>query len=134
MKNKNALYCIVFILGLITIIFLKFLITELYGWVETFLFILSIISIIFSVIKFYQNSKQKNNIKIAVEIVSIMIILWFALLSIDYKRHKNLYDPLFCIGYNVKQDYDMDIQTGQVYKTKSTFYIFGIKISEIEED
>ncbi len=134
MKNKNTLYCIVFILGLMTIIFLKFLITELYGWVETFLFILSIISIVFSVIKFYQNSKRKNNIKIAVEIVSIMIILWFALLSIDYKRHKNLYDPLFCIGYNVKQDYDMDIQTGQVYKTKSTFYIFGIKISEIEGD
>ncbi len=134
MKNKNTLYCIVFILGLMTIILLKFLITELYGWIETFLFILSIISIIFSVIKFYQNSKRKNNIKIAVEIVSIMIILWFSLLSIDYKRHKNLYDPLFCIGYNVKQDYDMDIQTGQVYKTKSTFYIFGIKISEIEGD
>ncbi len=131
MKDRNILYYVLFILGLITIIFLKFIITNMFGWIEIILLTVSIISMIFSSIKLYQISKFKRNIKLLLEIVSIIIIFWFALLSIDYKRHKNLYDPLFCIGYNVKQDYDIDIQTGQLYKVKSTFYIFGIKINEI---
>ncbi len=128
---KGKMYYILFVLGLITIVFLKFIITDMFGWIEIILLTISIISMIFSIIKLYQISKFKKNIKLLLQIVSIIIIFWFALLSIDYKRHKNLYDPLFCIGYNVKQDYDMDIQTGQLYKIKSTFYIFGIKINEI---
>lgn len=128
---KGKMYYILFVLGLITIVFLKFIITDMFGWIEIILLTISFISMIFSIIKLYQISKFKRNIKLLLQIVSIIIIFWFALLSIDYKRHKNLYDPLFCIGYNVKQDYDMDIQTGQLYKIKSTFYIFGIKINEI---
>lgn len=128
---KGKMYYILFVLGLITIVFLKFIITDMFGWIEIILLTISIISMIFSIIKLYQISKFKKNIKLLLQIVSLIIIFWFALLSIDYKRHKNLYDPLFCIGYNVKQDYDMDIQTGQLYKIKSTFYIFGIKINEI---
>lgn len=53
------------------------------------------------------------------------------MLSIDYKRHRNLFEPLFNIVYRVTEGYDMNIQTGQVYKNKSTFYLFGIKINEV---
>ena len=131
MKNRNIFYYILLILGLITIIFLKFVMTNMFGWIEIILLTISVICIIISIIKLYQISKLKKYIKLLLEIVSVIIIFWFVLLSIDYKRHKNLYNPLFCIGYNVKQDYDMNIQTGQVYKIKSTFYIFNRKINEI---
>ena len=53
------------------------------------------------------------------------------MISIDYKRYKNLYYPLFNIGYEVKVDYDINIQTGNIIISKSSFYLLGIKINEI---
>ena len=34
------------------------------------------------------------------------------------------------LGYKVIQDYDMNIQTGRVYKNSSKFYMLGIKVNE----
>ena len=72
--------------------------------------------------------------------ILVILVIWFAIVSIDYKRHRNLYEPLFVfkndnmeyvgLGYKVIQDYDMNIQTGRVYKNSSKFYMLGIKINE----
>lgn len=131
MKNKSVLYVFIYTISLLFIIINKFILISEYGWLETISFIICVMLLIFSIIKLYQLSKLTKTTKIILGIITIIIVLWFSLLSIDYKRHKNLYDPLFNIGYKVEQDYDMDIQTGRVYKNKSTFYLFGIKIDEV---
>lgn len=131
MKNKLLLYIGIIVLCLTFIIVSKFVLIAEYGWLETVLFIVCILILIFSIIKLYQLLELTKVTKITLEIVTILFIIWFSLLSIDYKRHKNLYAPLFSIGYKVIQDYDMNIQNGNIYKNKSTFYLFGIKIDEV---
>ena len=131
MKNKSIIYIAILIVCLIFIIIDKFILISEYGWLEIIVFIMCVTILIFSIIKLYQLSKISKVAKIILEIITIIIVLWFSLLSIDYKRHKNLYETLFNIGYKVEQDYDIDSQTGRIYKNKSTFYLFGIKIDEV---
>ena len=131
MKNKSIIYIAILIVCLIFIIIDKFILISEYGWLEIIAFIMCVTILIFSIIKLYQLSKLSKVAKIILGIITIIIVLWFSLLSIDYKRHKNLYAPLFNIGYKVAQDYDIDSQTGRIYKNKSIFYLFGIKIDEV---
>lgn len=131
MKNKSIIYIAILIVCLIFIIIDKFILISEYGWLEIIAFIMCVTILIFSIIKLYQLSKLSKVAKIILGIITIIIVLWFSLLSIDYKRHKNLYETLFNIGYKVEQDYDIDSQTGRIYKNKSTFYLFGIKIDEV---
>ena len=131
MKNKSIIYIAILIVCLIFIIIDKFILISEYGWLEIIAFIMCVTILIFSIIKLYQLSKLSKVAKIISGIITIIIVLWFSLLSIDYKRHKNLYETLFNIGYKVEQDYDIDSQTGRIYKNKSTFYLFGIKIDEV---
>lgn len=130
MKNK-WLFIVITILSFIFIVVDKFIIKSEYGWLEIILFVICIILLIFSIIKLFQLSKFSKSVKIILEIVTILIVIWFSLLSIDYKRHINLYSPLFSIGYKVVEDYDMNIENGRVNTIKSTFYLFGIKINEV---
>ncbi len=109
----------------------KFIIVESFGWLETILFLLCVVLFIWSMINLYPLLKIFKVFKIILIVISIVFILWFSMLSIDYKRHRNLFEPLFNIVYRVTEGYDMNIQTGQVYKNKSTFYLFGIKINEV---
>ena len=131
MKNKK-IYIITLIISLLFLVVDKFILISEYGWLEIITFIMCVTILIFSIIKLYQLSKLNNVAKITLGIITIIIVLWFSLLGIDYKRHKNLYGPLFSIGYKVEQDYDIDSQTGRIYKNKSTFYLFGIKIDEVK--
>ena len=131
MKNKSIIYIAILILCLIFIIIDKFILISEYGWLEIITFIMCVTILIFCIIKLYQLSKSSKVAKIILGIITIIIVLWFSLLSIDYKRHKNLYETLFNIGYKVEQDYDIDSQTGRIYKNKSIFYLFGIKIDEV---
>ena len=131
MKNKSIIYIATLIVCLIFIIIDKFILISEYGWLEIIAFIMCVTILIFSIIKLYQLSKLSKVAKIILGIITIIIVLWFSLLSIDYKRHKNLYETLFNIGYKVEQDYDIDSQTGRIYKNKSIFYLFGIKIDEV---
>ena len=131
MKNKSIIYVAILIVCLIFIIIDKFILISEYGWLEIISFITCVIILMFSIIKLYQLSKLTKAKKIILGIITIIIVLWFSLLSIDYKRHKNLYEPLFSIGYKVEQDLDIDIKTGRIYKNKSRFYLFGIKIDEV---
>lgn len=131
MKNKSIIYIAILIVCLIFIIIDKFILISEYGWLEIIAFIMCVTILIFSIIKLYQLSKLTKVAKIILGIITIIIVLWFSLLSIDYKRHKNLYETLFNIGYKVEQDYDIDSQTGRIYKNKSIFYLFGIKIDEV---
>lgn len=131
MKNKSIIYVAILIVCLIFIIIDKFILISEYGWLEIISFITCVIILMFSIIKLYQLSKLTKATKIILGIITIIIVLWFSLLSIDYKRHKNLYEPLFSIGYKVEQDLDIDIKTGRIYKNKSRFYLFGIKIDEV---
>lgn len=129
MKNKNV-YISALIISLLFLIIDKFILISEYGWVEIITFIMCVTILIFSIIKLYQLSKLNKVAKITLGIITIIIVLWFSLLSIDYNRHKNLYGPLFSIGYKVEQS--VDIQTGRIYRNKSTFYLFGIKIDEVK--
>lgn len=131
MKNKTTIYVLIIILSISFIIIDKFILKSGHGWLDTIPFIFCIIFLIYSSIKLYQLSRLDKVIKIILELITILIIIWFSLLSIDYKRHKNLYEPLFNIGYEVIQDYDMNIETGGVCKNKSTFYLLGIRINEV---
>lgn len=48
--------------------------------------------------------------------------------SIDFRRHRLLYEALFShLGYEVKLDYDMNLDTGTVYKIKSSFYLLVLR-------
>ena len=131
MRNRIVLYICILILCFLFIIVDKFIITKTFGWIEAILFIICNVLLLFSIIKFYQLLKMQKVLKVILIIISFFFIIWFSMVSIDYKRYKNLYYPLFNIGYEVKVDYDMNIQTGNIYKNKSSFYLFGIKINEI---
>lgn len=125
------IYFIVLILSLSFIIIDKFIIIKMYGWIEEILLTICVMIILFSITKFYRRLKLSKLFKTFFLIISILFIMWFTMVGIDYKRYKNLYDPLFSVGYEVKTYYDMDIQTGNIYKSKSKFYLLGIKISDI---
>lgn len=128
MKIKYFLFAF---LSLSFIIIDKFILTKTFGWLEFIPFIISVMLLIFSIIKLYQLFNLPKIFKIILMSISVALILWFSMMGIDYKRHKNLYTPLFNIGYEVKEDYDMNIQSGHIYKNKSTFYLFGIKLDEV---
>lgn len=131
MKNKLILYISVFILSLLFIIIDRFFVVKMYGWLEFILLIFSIVTLLFNILKLYHLINMPMQLKSILLIVFILFASSFFIISIDYKRYKNLYDPLFNIGYEVKLDYNMDIYTGDVYMCRSIFYLLNIKISEI---
>ena len=130
-NNKLSLM-IALLISIIVIFVMKFILINSYGFVEFFLILGCFIFLIFSILKLFKNKLLK--------VMLILLIIWFVIVSIDYKRHRNLYEPLFVfkndnmeyigLGYKVIQGYDMNIQTGRVYKNSSKFYILGIKINE----
>ncbi len=145
MKNKIIKYTSFIILSLIFITIDKFVLIFKYGFLEIFIFIFSIIILIFSVNQLYKQLKLSKLIKVVLEIITIFIIVWFSILSVDYKRHKNLQKPIFVLskkllttdgidvnnglGYDIIQEYDFDLKDNKEYKSK--FYLFGIKINEV---
>ena len=94
-------------------------------------FVISILVLLFGSLKLYAQLELSKTKTIIGKIMIILFIIWFSFLSIDYKRHKNLSYPLFCIGYDVIEEYDMNLSTGVIYKTKSTFYLLSLKIDEV---
>ena len=131
MKNKLILYISVFILSLLFIIIDRFFVVKMYGWLEFILLIFSIVTLLFNILKLYHLINMPMQLKSILLIVFILFTSSFFIISIDYKRYKNLYDPLFNVGYEVKLDYNMSIYTGDVYMCRSTFYLLNIKIGEI---
>lgn len=132
MKNKIMLYSLIILFSLIYIIIDKYIILTNYGFLELIIYLVSFTLIIFCTISLYKLLKIPKFSKVILGVISILVILWFCLLSVDYKRHRHLYQPLFdVIGYDIVQEYDMDIMGSKVYKNKSIFYLFGIKINEV---
>ena len=132
MKNKIMLYSLIILFSLIYIIIDKYIILTNYGFLELIIYVVSFTLIIFCTISLYKLLKIPKFSKVILGVISILVILWFCLLSVDYKRHRHLYKPLFdVIGYDIVQEYDMDIMGSKVYKNKSIFYLFGIKINEV---
>lgn len=131
--RKNILNIIILLISIIIIFVMKFILIESYGFLELFLMLGCFIFILISIFKLLKNKLLK--------IILVILVVWFAIVSIDYKRHRNLYEPLFVFkndnmeyigcGYKVIQDYDMNIENGRVYKSSSKFYIFGIKVNEV---
>ncbi|HIR51914.1 MAG TPA: hypothetical protein IAB39_00720 [Candidatus Onthovicinus excrementipullorum] len=131
MKRKRLIYGFILLLSAAIIAVDKFVLTGPYGWGELLVFALCLAAMLYSMIRLCQLSRLSRPLRILLEIVLILIILWLSLLSIDYKRHRNLFPPLFNgIGFEAVQDYDMDIRTGRVYQSSSTFYIFGIEVNK----
>ncbi len=147
MQSKVLLYVCLIILSIVFIIIDKFILISHYGWLETIVFLSCIVLLIFSCIRLSQLLNLSKVLRIGLEIITILFILWFAMLSIDYKRHRNLYQPIFTsskkllttngidvhngLCYSIVQDYDINTKTGKTYKSKSAFYFFKIKINEV---
>ena len=84
-------------------------------------------SLIYIIIDKYIILTNYGFLELIIYVVSFTLIIF-----VDYKRHRHLYQPLFdVIGYDIVQEYDMDIMGSKVYKNKSIFYLFGIKINEV---
>ena len=131
MTNKKTRYIIFVIISLTYIIIDKFIILNNYGWLELIPFEICVVLLVIGCIQLLGSLKALK-IKMILSIICVLIIIWFVMLSADYKGHRNLNDPFFNLaGYEIVQDYDMDLKTGREYKSKSTFYLFGLKISEV---
>ena len=130
--DNRFISMIIILISILIVFIMKFILIDSYGFLELFLVLCCFILIITSISKLVKNKLLK--------IILILLTVWFAIVSIDYKRPRNLYEPLFVfkndnmeyigLGYKIIQDYDMNIQTGRVYKNYSKFYMLGIKINE----
>lgn len=132
MKYNQLLSKIVLLVCLIGIMILKFLVVESYGFLELFLMIFFLTLFLVNLLKL--------KIKKLVKVIFIFMILWFSIVSVDYKRHVNMSQPLFVLknenydfvglGYKIVKEYD---QVGDyVYQSKDKFYLFGILIDEVK--
>ena len=128
----NMISMLIILISILIVFIMKFSLIDSYGFVEFFLMLGCLILLLISIFKIFTNKLLRA--------ILVILVIWFAMVSIDYKRHRNLYEPLFVfkndnmeyvgLGYKVIQDYDMNIQTGRVYKNSSKFYMLGIKINE----
>ena len=128
----NMISMIIILISILIVFIMKFILIDSYGFVEFFLMLGCLVLLLISIFKIFTNKLLRA--------ILVILVIWFAIVSIDYKRHRNLYEPLFVfkndnmeyvgLGYKVIQDYDMNIQTGRVYKNSSKFYMLGIKINE----
>ena len=130
--DNKLISMIVILISILIVFIMKFILIDSYGFVEFFLMLGYLILLLISIFKIFTNKLLRA--------ILVILVIWFAIVSIDYKRHRNLYEPLFVfkndnmeyvgLGYKVIQDYDMNIQNGRVYKNSSKFYMLGIKINE----
>ena len=128
----NMISMLIILISILIVFIMKFILIDSYGFVEFFLMLGCLVLLLISIFKIFTNKLLRA--------ILVILVIWFAIVSIDYKRHRNLYEPLFVfkndnmeyvgLGYKVIQDYDMNIQTGRVYKNSSKFYMIGIKINE----
>ena len=128
----NMISMLIILISILIVFIMKFIFIDSYGFVEFFLMLGCLVLLLISIFKIFTNKLLRS--------ILVILVIWFAIVSIDYKRHRNLYEPLFVfkndnmeyvgLGYKVIQDYDMNIQTGRVYKNSSKFYMLGIKINE----
>ena len=130
--NNKLFLTIVSLISIIVIFLMKFILISSYGFLELFLMLFCLVMLIISVIKKVNNKLLK--------IILVLIIIWFSLLATDYKRHRNMYQPLFVIkdenrdfigiGYKIVKEYN---QGGDhVYQSNDKFYLFGILIDEVK--
>ena len=127
--KKIVLYLFCILLGFFVIVMDHFIRPTVNGWVGVILLCFSFIMIVLSFIKLLNKMKLIRLHRRMIEVVFFAFLLWFGALSIDFKRHCLMYEPIFShLGYEVKVDYDMDLETGSVYEQTSTFYLFGIKM------
>ena len=130
--DNKLISMIIILISILIVFIMKFILIDSYGFVEFFLMLDCLILLLISIFKIFTNKLLRA--------IFVILVIWFAIVSIDYKRHRNLYEPLFVfkndnmeyvgLGYKVIQDYDMNIQTCRVYKNSSKFYMLGIKINE----
>lgn len=130
--DNKLISMIIILISILIVFIMKFILIDSYGFVEFFLMLGLLVLLLISIFKIFTNKLLRA--------ILVILVIWFAIVSIDYKRHRNLYEPLFVfkndnmeyvgLGYKVIQGYDMNIQTGRVYKNSSKFYILGIKINE----
>ena len=128
----NMISMLIILISILIVFIMKFILVDSYGFVEFFFMLGCLVLLLISIFKIFTNKLLRA--------ILVILVIWFAMVSIDYKRHRNLYEPLFVfkndnmeyvgLGYKVIQDYDMNIQTGRVYKNSSKFYMLGIKINE----
>lgn len=130
--NNKLFLTIVSLISIIVIFVMKFILISSYGFLELFLMLFCLVILIISVIKKVNNKLLK--------IVLVLIIIWFSLLATDYKRHRNMYQPLFVIkdenrdfigiGYKIVKEYNQE--GDHVYQSNDKFYLFGILIDEVK--
>lgn len=130
--DNKLISMLIILISILIVFIIKFILVDSYGFVEFFLMLGCLVLLLISIFKIFTNKLLRA--------ILVILVIWFAMVSIDYKRHRNLYEPLFVfkndnmeyigLGYKVIQDYDMNIQTGRVYKNSSKFYMLGVKINE----
>jgi len=130
--NNKLFLIIVSLISIIVIFVMKFILISSYGFLELFLMLFCLVILIIIVIKKVNNKLLK--------IILVLIIIWFSLLAIDYKRHRNMYQPLFVIkdenrdfvgiGYKIVKEYNQE--GDHVYQSNDKFYLFGILIDEVK--
>jgi len=130
--NNKLFLIIVSLISIIVIFVMKFILISSYGFLELFLMLFCLIVLITNVIKKVNNKLLK--------IILVLIIIWFSLLAIDYKRHRNMYQPLFVIknenrdfigiGYRIEKEYNQE--GDHVYQSNDKFYLFGILIDDVK--
>lgn len=126
---KKSVCFLLILIGSIVIIIDHFIKPTVNGWLGVILLCLSLVIIIIGLIKLLNKVNINRSFKKIIAILCFLFLLWFTALSIDFKRHCLVYEPIFShLGYEVKIDYDMNLETGEIYEKTSTFYLFGIKI------
>jgi len=129
--NNKLFLMIVSLISIIIIFVMKFILISSCGFLELFLMLFCLVILIISI--------KKINNKL-LKIILVLIIIWFSLLAIDYKRHRNMYQPLFAIqnenrdfigiGYKIVKEYNQE--GDYVYQSNDKFYLFGILIDEVK--
>lgn len=132
MKNNRVLSKIILCLCFVVIFVIKFLLIESYGFLELFLMVVCLILLIINALELHTRKFLK--------VIIVFIIIWFSVFAVDYKRHRNMYQPLFVIqnkeyeyvglGYKIVHQYQQE--GDHVYQSKDQFYLFVFLIDEVK--
>ena len=110
--DNKLISMIIILISILIVFIMKFILIDSYGFVEFFLMLGLLVLLLISIFKIFTNKLLRA--------ILVILVIWFAIVSIDYKRHRNLYEPLFVfkndnmeyvgLGYKVIQGYDMYIK------------------------
>ena len=125
MKRRTRAFLILACLFLIFVV--EFFLDEFYGWLEVAGIALCVAAAVYNFVRLVRSIKAPRVLTGIVGTVGVLVILWYAMLAVDFKRFMDFDVPIFNVpGCRVEQS------APDAYRSEGSFYLFGIEIGWYE--